>query len=73
MEEDEIGMRKVLDHTHANATYVQCARCGKTILESEAVAAPADAFDEAADFSLICRSCRDELENGEQDLPLASE
>lgn len=69
MEEDEIGLRKALGHIH----YAQCSRCGKAIPEHEATAAPADALEEAADYHLLCSACRDELADGEQDLPLATE
>lgn len=73
MEEDEIGMRNALGQAHGHTQYVQCARCGKLIAERDAFAVPADAFEEAADFHLLCSSCRDALDDGEQELPLASE
>ena len=69
MEEDEIGLRKALGH----AQYVQCSRCGTSIPEREASAAPADALEDGAEYRLLCPRCRDELAAGEQDLPLSSE
>lgn len=69
VEEDEIGLRKALGHTH----YVQCSRCGRPVPEGEATMAPADALEEAADESPLCSTCRDELAAGEQELPLTPE
>jgi ribosomal protein S26 len=69
MQEDEIGLQKALGRT----TYVQCSRCGKSIPEREAIAAPADALENGMEYDLLCPSCRDELADGEQDLPVTTE
>jgi hypothetical protein len=69
MQEDEIGLRKAL----GQANYVQCSRCGTLIAAREATDAPADALEGAAEYQMLCATCRDELAAGEQDLPLVPE
>lgn len=69
MQEDEIGLRKEL----GLADYVQCSRCGMAIRRSEATVMSADALTENAAYEYLCPKCRDEIADGEQDLPLAPE
>jgi ribosomal protein S26 len=69
MLEDEIGLRKALGH----ANFVQCSRCGAAIPAREATVVTADALNSEAEYAPLCARCRDELADGEQDLPLEPE
>lgn len=65
MEEDELGMQRVLPHRH----YVACSRCGAMIPESEAKIVPGDAMEDHSEYTYLCSSCQQALADGEQDLP----
>ncbi len=66
MEEDEIGVQRVIGHKE----YVVCSRCGRPTEARGAAVVPGDAFESQSEFEYLCPSCRQALADGEQDLPL---
>jgi len=66
MEEDEIGVQRVIGHKE----YVVCSRCGQPTEARGAAVVPGDAFESQSEFEYLCPSCRRALADGEQDLPL---
>lgn len=67
MEEDEIGVQRVIGHRE----YVACSRCGQPTVASRVEVVAGDALEGQSEYEYLCPSCRQALAEGEQDLPLS--
>ena len=67
MEEDVFGTMRTI----TGSRYVECSRCSKVTLASDARIIPSDALGAISEYELLCSECYAALTEGDQELPTA--